>query len=63
MPHIFFLSFFFFHRAYTTHQTIKKVKAVCLLFELNVDADRIREGLLFEGITACDCSFQPRVYD
>lgn len=27
-------------------------------FELNVDADRIREGLLFEGITACGCSFQ-----
>lgn len=29
---------------------------VRLLFEGNLDADRIREELLFEGITACDCT-------
>jgi len=39
------------------------VKDVCLLFEGNLDADRIREELLFEGITACDCTFQLRVYE
>lgn len=58
----FFFSFsnllrIFYHRVCTSYQTIKKVNAICFLFEGNVEADRIREELLFERITACDCTF------
>lgn len=57
------LRIFFFHGVYTSYQTIKKVRDVCLLFEGKLDADRIREELPFEGIAACDRTFQLRVYD
>lgn len=59
---LFFFSFsnllrIFYHRVYTSYQTIRKVKTICFLFEGNFEADRIREELLFERITARDCTF------